>query len=110
MHRRCSFAGCGNLAAVALVGGEYCIAHFIMACYKCVEEFSERPIDEETERNVKEQRDLLMEVVDKVSALSLNSIAFTNQERGQLMDILLWTCDLLATERTQKVPSRGIPG
>jgi hypothetical protein len=49
------------------------------------------------ERNGRLQRDSLIEIVDKVTSLTLNSIAFTNLERGQLMDILLWTCDLLST-------------
>jgi hypothetical protein len=60
-----------------------------------LEKFSEARIDESSERNAKGQRDFLIEIVDKVTSLSLNSIAFTNRERGQLMDILLWNCDLL---------------
>jgi hypothetical protein len=41
----------------------------------------------------------LIDIVDTVTSLSLGSDEFTNQERGQLMDILLWACDSLA-ERT----------
>ena len=96
MHRRCSYSDCAESATVAIEGCEYCVAHFISACYKHLEKSSESRIDVGSERNAKGQTDLLIEIVDKVTSLILNSIAFTNQERGQLMDILLWTCDLVA--------------
>ncbi len=38
---------------------------------------------------------MLIEIVDQVTSLSLGRNDFVNQERGQLMDILLWTSDLL---------------
>jgi hypothetical protein len=96
VHHRCSYSECAESATVATEGCEYCVAHFISACYKHLEGSSESRIGEASERNAKGQRDSLLEIVDKVTSLSLNSIAFTNRERGQLMDILLWTCDLLA--------------
>lgn len=96
MHHRCSYVDCVESAAVALEGCEYCVSHFISACYKHLEKSSESRVDEDSERTEKRQRDSLIEIVDKVTSLSLNSIAFTNRDRGQLMDILLWSCDLLA--------------
>jgi hypothetical protein len=95
VNRRCSHSDCSDSATVALEGCGYCTKHFIWACYKHLEKSSEAHIDNGFERNAKRQTDSLVEIVDKVTSLSLNSIAFSNQERGQLMDILLWTCDLL---------------
>lgn len=95
MHHRCSYSNCVESATVAIEGCEYCVAHFISTCYKRLEKSAESRADEGSEPKAKGQTDSLIEIVDKVTSLSLNSIAFTNQERGQLMDILLWTCDLL---------------
>jgi hypothetical protein len=96
MHHRCSYVGCKEAVTVAFEGG-YCVGHFISACYKCLEQSAEPLVGDGRERNGGLQRDSLIEIVDKVTSLTLNSIAFTNLERGQLMDILLWTCDLLST-------------
>ena len=98
MHRRCSYVDCVESATADLTGCEYCVAHFISACYKRLEKSSQSRVDEGSECNAKGQIDLLAEIVDKVTSLSLNSIAFTNQQRGQLTDILLWACDLLAKQ------------
>jgi hypothetical protein len=94
VHHRCSYSDCVESATVAKEGCEYCVAHFISACYTQLEKSSEAHIDEGSERSAKGQIDSLIEIVNKVTSLSLNSI--TNQERSQLTDILLWTCDLLA--------------
>jgi hypothetical protein len=96
VHRRCSYSECAESAAVTTEGCEYCVAHFISACYKHLEKSSESHIDERCEGNAKRQTDSLVEIVDKVTSLSLNSVTFSNQERGQLVDIILWTCELLA--------------
>ena len=40
------------------------------------------------------QKYYLLELVDKVTSLNLNSIAFTNQERGRSIEMLIWACDL----------------
>jgi hypothetical protein len=58
-------------------------------------------MDSGIEGNV--QRDYLVEIAATVTSLSLNSVALTNHERGQLTDILLWVCDLLS-ERSPKTP------
>lgn len=96
MHRRCSHIDCIESSTVALEGCGYCTKHFISACYKHLEQSSESRIDEGSERNAEGQTELLVAIVDKVTSLSLNGIALSNQERGQLMDIILWSCDLLA--------------
>jgi len=99
MHHRCGYADCIGSATIALEGCCYCTKHFISACYKHLEKSSESHIDNACEGNAKRQTDSLVEIVDKVTSLSINNVAFSNQERGQLMDIILWTCELLA-ERT----------
>jgi hypothetical protein len=93
MHHNCTFPDCTQSATVMMVGCEYCVTHFILASYKYLEKSSEQVMDPEEGKG---QKDYLLEIVDKVTSLSLNSIAFTNQERGQLMDILLWACELLS--------------
>jgi hypothetical protein len=57
--------------------------------------------------DAKTRQESLLEIVDKVTSLGLKDIAFTNKERGQLMDVLLWACDLLS-ERSQKTSRRTI--
>jgi hypothetical protein len=95
MDRVCSFPDCTKSAVATLDGCKYCVVHFVSTCYKCLEKTSDRA----NEAAQKEQRNSLIEIVDTVTSLSLGSDEFTNQERGQLMDILLWACDSLA-ERT----------
>jgi hypothetical protein len=95
MDRACSFPDCIKSAVATLGGCEYCVSHFVSTCYTCLEKTSNRA----NEAAQKERRNSLIDIVDTVTSLSLGSDEFTNQERGQLMDILLWACDSLA-ERT----------
>jgi hypothetical protein len=78
-----------------LGGYDYCTAHFILACYKLLEKPPEKTLGHETESIVKTRGEMLEEIVDKVTSLSLETENLTNRERGPLMDILLWACDSL---------------
>jgi hypothetical protein len=95
MHRVCGFPNCTKSATVEIEGCAYCITHFIEVCYKHLEKSLELT---DLDNEVKARTRRLAEIVDKVTSISLNSIAFTNQERSQLTDILLWTCDLLGKQ------------
>jgi len=95
MHRGCGFPDCTKSATVEMEGCGYCVTHFIEVCYKHLERSLELT---DLDNEVKTRTRSLAEIVDKVTSLSLNSVAFTNQERSQLMDILLWTCDLLGKQ------------
>lgn len=91
MDRPCSFLDCSRPSVALLARREWCLIHFITACYRELEVCSERGSSELEEG----QRRMLIEIVDQVTSLSLGRNDFVNQERGQLMDILLWTSDLL---------------
>jgi hypothetical protein len=97
MRHNCAFSNCTRPAIVTMVGCEYCVAHFILASYKHLEKSSERVVDAGIEGNP--QQDTLLEIAATVTSLTLNGIALTNHERGQLTDILLWACDLLSERR-----------
>jgi len=92
MHSGCGFPDCTKPATAEIEGCGYCVTHFIEVCYKHLERSSDLTV---LGNEVKSRARCLAEVVDKVASLSLKSIAFSNQERSQLTDILLWTCDLL---------------
>ena len=70
-------------------GSEYCVVHFILTCYQHLEKSP-------PER-------ALLEIIDRATAIGLTADDLTNQERGQLLDILLWAGDLL------RAPAPGLP-
>jgi|HubBroStandDraft_6_1064221.scaffolds.fasta_scaffold21622_5 hypothetical protein len=97
MDRRCSFLHCAKPSVVTLGDCEYCVVHFISTSYRHLEEF--RRGDQEKERETEVQRGSLLKILDQATSLSLTTNDLTNQERGQLLDILFWASDLLSDER-----------
>jgi hypothetical protein len=96
MDSRCSFLQCGEPGIVALKDNEYCLAHFILACYRQLEQSGEfRSGDQESERKAEVRSRSLVEIIDQATSVSLTTSDLTNQERGQLLDILFWASDLL---------------
>ncbi len=98
MDRRCSFLDCAKASVVTLGDCEYCVVHFISTSYRHLEEF--RRGDQEKEGGTEVQRGSLLEIVDQATSVSLTTNDLTNQERGQLLDILFWASGLLSDGRT----------
>jgi hypothetical protein len=90
MDRRCSFLRCAKPGVVTLGDCEYCLAHFISTCY--------RHLDESPGSKV-QRGSLLDEIIDQATSLALITNDLNNQERAQLLDILLWATDLLSGGR-----------
>jgi hypothetical protein len=55
--------------------------------------------DQEKERETEVQRGSLLKILDQATSLSLTTNDLTNQERGQLLDVLFWASDLLSDGR-----------
>jgi len=89
MDRRCSLVDCAKPSAVTLGDHEYCVFHFILTCYRSLEKSPEKQS--------------LLEIIDRATVVGLTNGDLTNQERGQLLDILLWAGDLF------RHPSQGLP-
>ncbi len=97
MDRRCSFLNCAKPCFVTLGDCEYCVMHFISTSYRDLEEF--RRGDQEKEGESEVLRDSLLEIVDQATTVGLTTSDLTNQERGQLLDLLFWASDLLSDGR-----------
>lgn len=80
---------------------EYCVVHFILACYQRLEKSPEqlRKGDQENNGLAEVQRVSLLEIIDRATAVGLSTGDLTNHERGQLLDILLWAGDLVQEGR-----------
>jgi hypothetical protein len=67
-----------------------------VACYRHLEESPELGRrGKKNDGNARAQRESLLEIVDQATSVSLSTCDLTNQERGQLLDIILWASDLL---------------
>ena len=101
MDRRCTFLHCAKPSDATLGDHEYCRMHFILTCYRQLEESPDsRRGDKENEGEAKVQRgSLLDEIIDQATSVALITNDLNNQERGQLLDILLWANDLLSGGR-----------
>ncbi|MFZ0085859.1 MAG: hypothetical protein WA211_11230 [Candidatus Acidiferrales bacterium] len=96
MDRSCSFLRCGKLSVATLQDDKYCLAPFILACYRHLEQSPEfRPGFQETQRDAELRTRSLVELIDQATSVCLTTSDLTNQERGQLLDILHWANDRL---------------
>jgi hypothetical protein len=71
--------------------------HFISTTYRRLEEF--RRGDQQKEGETEVQRGSLPMILDQATAVSLTTNDLTNQQRGQLLDIVFWASDLLSDGR-----------
>ena len=100
MDRGCSFLHCGKPRVVKLGDPQYCLVHFVLVCYRYLDQCPDlRGQDQEREGTAEARTRSLVEIIDQATSLSLTTAEFTNQERGQLLDIVLWASDLLSDAR-----------
>jgi hypothetical protein len=69
--------------------------HFILTCNQYLAEHSEG----EGKSKGQTQQESLIEIVDQVTAISLSPGDLNNQQRGQLLDIVLRAGDLIQGEK-----------
>jgi hypothetical protein len=90
MDQRCGFLDCRRPSIVTLKNREYCTVHFILSCYQYLEAHSgPQKIASDA------RQDVLIEIVDQATSLSLSKGNLGNQVRGQLLDVVLWASDLI---------------
>jgi hypothetical protein len=103
----CTSASCRSESAVAFAEHKLCLEHYFAWCYRQLDEL-ERKI-RGVQINSAENAGLRVQVEDcsnRCLAVSLQHEPLTNQDRSRLLDILLWTGDLLYMLRS---PNAGLP-
>jgi len=92
----CTSASCRSESAVAFAEHTLCLEHYFAWCYRQLDEL-ERKI-RGSQINSGENAALRTQVEDcsnRCLSVSLQHEPLTNQDRSRLLDILLWTGDLL---------------
>src|SRR5713226_2724560 len=105
MHRKrnCRVGSCGGAAVATLDHQALCLNHFLLRCYEKLEgfdprgrRFSAEPVD------LASMRAFIEECSRKALDISLQSQTLTNQQRGRLLDILLWAGELFLLLRAPR--------
>jgi hypothetical protein len=102
----CSYHDCSEPSIATITVRGYCLAHFIAICYSFLEEHTGEILGQGKEHTVRDIPITLEEIINEVTSLGLKAGNFTNHERGQLMDILLWACEALTETSTRGNGSR----
>jgi hypothetical protein len=92
----CSLQSCAKGAAVVLRERSLCLEHYFEWCYRRLEELESqvrrKAIDVGKDA---ELRAHIEDCSNRTLAVSLQHEPLTNQDRSRLLDILLWSGDLL---------------
>jgi len=94
--QQCNLESCADTAKFILGGKSFCLEYFIAACYERLDELDPRirgKRDETT--NLDHLRDLVEECSNQALLVSLRCESLNNLNRSRLLDILLWSSDLL---------------
>ncbi len=96
----CNHPGCTNPRVCALEGLQLCMSHFISACYRKLDELAELIQQRDFKStSVHPIRRFLVECTSQAVSQALKVQGIRNQERAQLLDILLSAGDLLGKLR-----------
>ncbi len=106
MHRErnCNVGSCRRAATTSLGQQAYCLNHFLLRCYECLE-----GADPRGRRFRKELPDLasvrafVEECSRKALDVSLQCENLNNLQRGRLLDILLWAGELFLLLRAPRL-------
>ena len=94
--QNCSLESCAKTVAVVMPERELCLEHYFEWCYQQLEEMEgqvrRRAIDVAKDA---ELRAKIEECSNRTLAVSLQHEPLTNLDRSRLLDILLWSGDLL---------------
>ena len=99
----CSSNSCVQPSAVLVAGRTLCLEHYFEWCYQQLEELEYRI----KQRSVGSSEELALralaeECSNRTLAVSLQYSPLTNQDRSRLLDILLWSGDLLYLLRSPR--------
>ena len=94
--QNCCLESCAKTVAVVLPGRKFCLEHYFEWCYRQLEEIESqvrrRSIDVGKDAGLRAQ---IEECSNRTLAVSLQHEPLTNLDRSRLLDILLWSGDLL---------------
>jgi hypothetical protein len=93
---QCTLEHCQGAASISFTGKAFCLEHFIVQCYESLKELDpriRRKRDETTE--LSRLRESVEECSNRALLVSLRCETLTNVDRSRLLDILLWSSDLL---------------
>jgi hypothetical protein len=93
---QCSLESCAQGARITLGGEPFCLNHFILRCYKRLDQLDPRIRAGRRENaELNDLRESVEECSNRALLLSLRCESLTNLDRSRLLDILLWSSDLL---------------
>jgi hypothetical protein len=99
--QNCSLESCAKTVAVVLPERRLCLEHYFEWCYQQLEEMEcqvrRRSIDFVKDTTLRAQ---IEECSNRTLAVSLQHEPLTNLDRSRLLDILLWSGDLLYLMRS----------
>jgi hypothetical protein len=103
----CTSAACSSESAVAFAEHKLCLEHYFVWCYRQLDELERRSraVQINTAENT-QLRAQIEECSNRSLAVSLQHEPLTNHDRSRLLDILLWTGDLLFLLRS---PNATLP-
>jgi hypothetical protein len=94
--QHCSMAACEDPARATLNGKAFCLEHFIVHCYELLEQLDPRIRGKRDEGSeLSSLRDAVEDCSNRALLVSLRFEALTNLDRSRLLDILLWSSELL---------------
>lgn len=94
--QHCSVASCEDPAQITLEGMASCLEHFIVRCYALLEQLDPRIRGKRAEGSeLNRLRDTIEECSNRALLVSLRFESLTNFDRSRLLDILLWSSELL---------------
>ena len=104
----CVRRGCSHPAATTLRAEALCLDHFCIRCYEILDaiESRRRPDSSHTAPNAAE---LLVaeECARRVLDISMTSKVLNNLERARLLDILLWSSDVVSPVHPKNVTAKS---
>lgn len=101
--QNCSLERCAQNAAVVLAERRLCLEHYFEWCYRQLEDL-ESQVRRKSMEAIKDAalRTQIEECSNRTLTVSLQHEPLTNQDRSRLLDILLWTGDLLYLMRAPR--------
>jgi len=94
--QHCTLESCQNAATIFLESRPYCLEHFIGHCYELLDRLDPRIRGNHAESaELHRLREAVEECSNRALLLSLRCETLTNSDRSRLLDILLWSSDLL---------------
>jgi hypothetical protein len=102
-EQNCSLESCAKNAAVVLAERRLCLEHYFEWCYQQLEDL-ESQVRRKSMEVTKDTalRTQIEECSNRTLTVSLQHEPLTNQDRSRLLDILLWTGDLLYLMRAPR--------